>query len=241
MSKFETMQNLIRNSLSDSVKSSDAFRALWEKWTEKSDYSVIEALIDSIGYHSSEESVCIAESMIKEGIFPERLLCKLITIIKDNPYVIGNDITSFKEFANEMISKHYTFSINTLKMFAALLEYLFANGYKDLANNISNIYAVIPQECTTDEKYSIHQKLVKVYRYNGMNYTELSTMLDEIFDYCKASKQKFMYGEIYYHHAVLEILSGERYSYNLQEYLEKACAYRYDLAYTLKLHIKIEC
>lgn len=110
-----------------------------------------------------------------------------------------------------------------------------------MANSISNIYSVIPQECTTDEKYSIHQKLVKVYRYNGMNYTELSIMLDEIFDYCKASKQKFMYGEIYYHHAILEILSGQRYSYNLQEYLEKACAYRYDLAYTLKLHMNIEC
>ncbi len=236
MNTFEEKKNNIYNSISKCVKSSDAFCALWEKWTEKSDYSVIEAIIDSIGYHSLEESVCIAEIMIKEGIFPERLICKLITIINDNPYVIGNDITGIKEFSDEMIKKHYTFSINTLKAFAALLEYLFANGYKDLANNISNIYVVIPQECTRDEKYRIHQKLVKVYRYNGMNYTELSTMLDEIFGYCKASKQKFMYGEIYYHYAVLEILSGGKYSYDLQEYLEKACAYRYDLAYILKLH-----
>ena len=237
---FEEKRNEIYNSISKCVKNSNAFQALWEKWTEKSDYSMIDAIIDSIGYQSLEESVFIAESMIKEGIYPERLLCKLIAVIKDNPYAIGNNVTSFKEFADEMICRHYTFSLDTLKMFAALLEYLFANGYRNLAKNISKIYDVMPKEFTTDEKYSIHRKLVKVYCYNGMNYTELSTMIDEIFDYCKASKQKFMYGEIYYYHAVLEILSGQRYSYNLPQYMEKACNYRYDLAYILKNHINIE-
>lgn len=239
MKTFETKKNEIYNSISDSVKSNTAFHILWESWNEKSDYSVVEALINSIYYISATEALITVELMIKEDISTENLLYKLSDMIKKSPYTIGKgvgDVEKFREFVIEIIKTNYKYNFKTLYMFANLLEYMFAYGYKGLADSIAYLYDILPSEDSVNGKYRIHKKLVMVYGYNGMNYTELNDMLNETYKYCKASKQKFMYGEIYYYHAVLEIMSDGKYSYDLQEYLEKACAYRYDLAHILKLH-----
>lgn len=240
MNKFESTKSELRNSISDSVKDNAAFNILWDSWEENSDYSVVDAIINSIAYISVEESLLTVELMIKKAIFHEQLLGKLNSMIKQLPYAIGkgnNDIAKFKQFAIDIIKMHYKYSFNALCMFADLLEYLFAYGYTDLADCITYLYAVLPLENTADAKYHIRRKLVRVYSYNSMNYAELKGILDEAYEYCKASKQKFMYGNIYYYHAVLEVLSKGQYSYDLQEYLEKACKYRCDLAPILKLHI----
>lgn len=241
MKTFEVKKNEIYNSISNSVKSNIAFRTIWEVWDEQSDYSIVEAILNSINNLSANEALKAIELMIREEIFSERLLYKLCDMIKKYPYIIGkeaNSVEKFKEFTIEIIKTNYKYSFKMLYIFAQLLEYLFALGYRNLRDVIVYLYDTLPSENSMDMKYVVHKKLIDVYNYNGMNYIELHTVLEDIYEYCRASKQKFMYGEIYYYRAVLEILSGELYSYDLQKYIDKACDYRYELANVLKTHMK---
>ena len=83
MKTFEVKKNEIYNSISNSVKSNIAFRTIWEVWDEQSDYSIVEAILNSINYLSANEALKAIELMIREEIFSERLLYKLCDMIKN--------------------------------------------------------------------------------------------------------------------------------------------------------------
>lgn len=239
---FEEKKGIIVNSIPESVKNNSAFQALWEIFNEKSDFSVVESIIRAIEYISPQETLHILKIMIKQRIFPSKLLCRLCGMLSSNPYQIGRrdcEIGEFKEFVSHIASTSFVYELDTLISFARTLELLFAYGYNSLRESIIEIYSKLPQENISDEHYSIHSKLVAVYRYNAMNYKALYNMLEETLAYCKASKQKYMYGEIYYYYAVLNVLSGGAHLYDLTLYIDKSCECMYPMAEILKNHYNI--
>ena len=180
--------------------------------------------------------------MIKEQVFSDRLLRRFCNMLSVTPYQIGrrdSDIDSFRDFVQDIVVNSHRYEQETLMLFAYTLELLFAYGYKELTGCISDIYDKLPHTDMTDKRYSIHCNLVGVYRCNSMNYKALYNMLEETLAYCKASKQKYMYGEIYYYYAVLNVLSGGAHLYDLTLYIDKSCECMYPMAEILKNHYNI--
>lgn len=239
---FEAKKNIIINAIPNEVKENSAFQALWEIFNEKSNFSVVESILRATEYISPQETLRILENMIEQHIFPNKLLCRLCGMLSSNPYQIGGreyGIDNFKEFVSHIASTSFVYELDTLILLAQTLELLFAYGYKALGESILEIYDKLPKENISDEHYNIHRRLVGVYRYNAMNYKALYLMLEETLVYCKASKQKHMYGEIYYYFAVLNVLSGGANLYDLTLYIDKSCQHMYPMATILKNHYNI--
>lgn len=243
MKNFKDFKAQIENNISDLIKSHTALKCLWEKFTEDTDYSVTAAILNTLYDIAPERTASFVKAAVEYDVYPDKTLCFLLERLKEKPYMLESEDrydknkSKFSEIIDIVLVNHDILDNRTLMEVGSTAEYLFAHGYTELARYIYKIYNMVHSyDC--DERAVIHKRLTAAYSYNGMNYKDIYNDITEIYKKCKHSKRKFMYGEIYYHYAVLEVLRKKKHKDRIHEYIKRACEYRYDMARILKRHFK---
>lgn len=231
------LKNQINNAMKGIVESNEAVKLLVDSICANSSVSIYKAVVCIIKEMSPEKAIDITAKMIVNGIYPEKMVFTLIDLIEEYSYTLGNSCEQFDAFTkaiNHVIAGHNSYSADTLVSLAELLERLFAKGYTKIREYIVNLYRVIPNSLSYSKDFKLHRELIEVYSYNGYNYTVLYDKLTQIYEKCRMSRAKHLYGEIFYYFAVLDLLSGHKTYYNDMPYLYRSCERGYELAEELE-------